>query len=177
MIDKVQTRPADYPRPPATYCLEFDPLESPALLSVAQIRFRCRRKEAHAPPRLSPPHIRRDHPCKYWTSAQLAASSQSLCLLCDFCSSVQRFAYGFLQTPPREGRPCFRLALPLTGCAGDFNPQVRAPCRAHQQPVSFRASPKRKFRVSRIHCYRPNQRARRLEPKCSLSARMATEGS
>jgi hypothetical protein len=31
MIEKVQTRPADYPRPPATYCLEFDPPESPAL--------------------------------------------------------------------------------------------------------------------------------------------------
>ena len=31
--------------------------------------------------------------------------------------------------------------------------------------------------VRRFHCYSPNQRARRLEPKCSLSARMATEGS
>ena len=29
----------------------------------------------------------------------------------------------------------------------------------------------------RIHCYSPNQRARRLEPKCSLSARRATDGS
>ena len=31
--------------------------------------------------------------------------------------------------------------------------------------------------VSHFHCYNPNQRARRLEPKCSLSARMATDGS
>ena len=30
---------------------------------------------------------------------------------------------------------------------------------------------------SDISAYRPNQRARRLEPKCSLSARNATDGS
>jgi hypothetical protein len=27
-------------------------------------------------------------------------------LLCGFCSSGQRFAYGFLQIPPRDGHPC-----------------------------------------------------------------------
>src|SRR5438876_4233826 len=27
-------------------------------------------------------------------------------LLCDFCSSGQRFACGFLQIPPRDGHPC-----------------------------------------------------------------------
>src|SRR5437016_14020329 len=27
-------------------------------------------------------------------------------LLCDFCSSSQRFACGFLQIPPRDGHPC-----------------------------------------------------------------------
>src|SRR6266699_3112507 len=27
-------------------------------------------------------------------------------LLCDFCSSGQRFAYSFLQIPPRDGHPC-----------------------------------------------------------------------
>jgi hypothetical protein len=30
-------------------------------------------------------------------------------LICDFCSSGQRFACGFLQIPPRDGHPC-RLA-------------------------------------------------------------------
>ena len=39
MIEKVQTCPADYPRPPATYCLEFDPPESPALLLDLVFRF------------------------------------------------------------------------------------------------------------------------------------------
>src|SRR5215813_8444223 len=28
------------------------------------------------------------------------------CLICDFCSSGQRFACGFLQIPPRDGHPC-----------------------------------------------------------------------
>src|SRR6266550_3951689 len=27
-------------------------------------------------------------------------------LICDFCSSNQRFACGFLQIPPRDGHPC-----------------------------------------------------------------------
>jgi len=28
------------------------------------------------------------------------------CLVCAFCSSDQRFAYSFLQIPPRDGHPC-----------------------------------------------------------------------
>ena len=28
------------------------------------------------------------------------------CLICDFCSSSQRFACGFLQIPPHDGHPC-----------------------------------------------------------------------
>src|SRR6266566_5062774 len=31
---------------------------------------------------------------------------QLACLICDFCSSDQRFACGFLQIPPRDGHPC-----------------------------------------------------------------------
>ena len=30
----------------------------------------------------------------------------SACLVCDSCSSGREFAYSFLQTPPRGGRPC-----------------------------------------------------------------------
>ncbi|PRF95877.1 hypothetical protein C6Q19_01800, partial [Burkholderia cenocepacia] len=47
------------------------------------------------------------------------------------CSSGQRFASDFLQTPSRPGNPCLWLTLPLAGCVGDFHPQVSAPCRAH----------------------------------------------
>ena len=38
------------------------------------------------------------------------------CLICDFCSSGQCFACGFLQIPPRDGHPC--------------RPANRSPCRA-----------------------------------------------
>src|ERR1041384_3398964 len=31
---------------------------------------------------------------------------QIACLICDFSSSSQRFACGFLQIPPRDGHPC-----------------------------------------------------------------------
>src|ERR1041384_7631524 len=31
---------------------------------------------------------------------------QLACLICDFCSSSQRFACSFLQIPPRDGHPC-----------------------------------------------------------------------
>ena len=31
---------------------------------------------------------------------------QIACLICDFCSSGQRFACGFLQIPSRDGHPC-----------------------------------------------------------------------
>lgn len=45
------------------------------------------------------------------------------CLLCDFCPSDQRFAYGFFQISLRDEHPC-RLAIhfPLSGYVRDFHP-------------------------------------------------------
>src|SRR5690242_13107538 len=40
-------------------------------------------------------------------------------LVCDFCSSSQRFACGFLQIPPRDGHPC--------------RPANDSPCRARRR--------------------------------------------
>ncbi len=50
------------------------------------------------------------------------------CLICDFCSSGQCFAFGFLQIPPHDGHPC-RSAN-------------RSPCRADSglSPPSHPAS-------------------------------------
>jgi hypothetical protein len=44
-------------------------------------------------------------------------------LLCDFCSSGQRFACGFLQIPPRGGHPCRPAnTSPCRACRGlDFD--------------------------------------------------------
>ena len=48
--------------------------------------------------------------------------SPRLPALCDFCSSDQRFAYTFLQTPPHDGRPwCSAMPFPLLGQATDFH--------------------------------------------------------
>ena len=45
--------------------------------------------------------------------------TQSCRLVCDFCSSGQRFACGFLQIPPHDGYPC--------------RPANDSPCRAHKE--------------------------------------------
>ena len=51
------------------------------------------------------------------------------------CSSDQRFAFGFLQTPGHPGHRCLPLTLALVGCVEDFHLQVSAPCRAHGRPA------------------------------------------
>ena len=56
-------------------------------------------------------------------------------LICDSCSSGQRFAHwetfqlpksGFLQIPPHDGHLCLWLNLPATGRTRDFHPIERA---------------------------------------------------
>src|ERR1051325_2709343 len=53
-------------------------------------------------------------------------------LVCDFCSSGQRFACGFLRIPPMDTL-AVRLTVPPVGSVGDFHSLVSAPCRAHQE--------------------------------------------
>ena len=68
----------------------------------------------YPPSRLCPPHIHPCLPCRYRTLKIYAFSSRHECLLCDGCSSGQRFApqalpavtCGFLQIPPHGGHPC-----------------------------------------------------------------------
>jgi hypothetical protein len=52
-------------------------------------------------------------------------------LICDSCSSGQRFACSFLQPTPRDVNLAVRLTLPPVGCVEDLHLQVSAPCRAH----------------------------------------------
>lgn len=47
-------------------------------------------------------------------------------LLCDFCSSDQSFALGFLQIPPHGGHPCLQLTVPTAKPVVDFHHQVIA---------------------------------------------------
>ena len=46
-------------------------------------------------------------------------------LLCDFCSSGQRFACGFLQIPPHDGHPCRPANSPPVGPVVDWPYQTR----------------------------------------------------
>jgi hypothetical protein len=52
-------------------------------------------------------------------------------LICDSCSSGQRFACSFLQPTPHGVNLAVRLTLPPVGRVEDFHLQVGAPCRAH----------------------------------------------
>jgi hypothetical protein len=54
-------------------------------------------------------------------------------LICDSCSSGQRFACSFLQIIPRDITLAVRLTLPPVGCVEDFHLLVGAPCRAHKK--------------------------------------------
>src|SRR5438132_11660480 len=65
-------------------------------------------------------------------------------LVCDFCSSSQRFACGFLQIPPRDGHPC--------------RPANSSPCRACRR-LSLPSE-----------CALPGAQLKRLEPRSSLFA-------
>jgi len=57
-------------------------------------------------------------------------------LVCDFCSSGQRFAFGFLQIPPRDGHPCRSAnSSPCRACRGLAPPSERAlPGAQRQKP-------------------------------------------
>ena len=70
--------------------------------------------------------------------------TQSCRLLCDFCSSGQRFACGFLQIPPRGGHPCrpandspcrVRMGLSPTSECALPGAQKETPRRAAREQV------------------------------------------
>src|SRR5208282_4590127 len=55
-------------------------------------------------------------------------------LVCDFCSSGQRFACGFLQIPPHDGHPCRPAnSSPCRVCRGLAPPSERALPGAQQR--------------------------------------------
>ena len=87
---------------------------------------------AHPPPRLCPPHIRPCLPCSYRTLKILDFSSG---MTASYAVSVRRAS----DLPAASFRfhlavdtLAVQLTVPAAGPVGDFNPQVGAPCRAHQ---------------------------------------------
>ena len=94
---------------------------------------------AHAPPGLTLPHVHRDHPCKYQTSAQLAAHL-------NLCASYAILVHRCNVLPEASFRLRFTtdaLALgqhfPLPGVRGTLTPKYVRPCRAHQRFVAHLA--------------------------------------
>ena len=61
---------------------------------------------APSPSRLCPPHLQPQLSVPVSDFEDNCLLIQLDCLICDFCSSGQRFACGFLQIPPRDGHPC-----------------------------------------------------------------------
>src|SRR5690554_3280085 len=83
-------------------------------------------------------------------------------LICDFCSSGQCFACGFLQIPPRGGHPC--------------RPASGSPCRAHRgltppsHPASTTCTGTAPFKALRAMPGAPNKNAG-TRPALSVAAR------
>jgi hypothetical protein len=76
-------------------------------------------------PPIYPPHLLPHLPGSYWDSSFMALSSRCDSLVCDFCSSGREFASSFLQTPPRDGRPCcLANGSRYQGSVGDFHHRV-----------------------------------------------------
>lgn len=113
--------------PPADFRRPFPTPRSAG--STRQID-RSPRKCAPPPSRLCPPHTRPCLPSRDRVFEISATSPGMTASLCDFCSSGQHLACGFLWIPPRSGPPLpSRLTVPPVGSVEDSHLQVSAPCR------------------------------------------------
>lgn len=69
------------------------------------------------------PHLHSIPSDSYWASVCVATLPDMPCLICDFCSSDQRFA---IRLPPDSTSRWTPLSLavhfPLSGCVRDFHP-------------------------------------------------------
>ena len=99
---------------------------------------------AHRLPRLCPSHLLPQLPCKHWTLSLIALSSAAAA---SYVLPVRRTSVlltASFRFHLAMDTLAVRLALPLAGCALDFNQLVSAPCRAHnkKRPLarSLRAS-------------------------------------
>ena len=88
---------------------------------------------AHSPPHLPLPHLRQHLPCRFWALKIIASSPGVVRLICDSCSSEQCFAFSFLQPRPHDLNLAVRLVVLSAEPTRDFNPQVSAPCQAHNK--------------------------------------------
>ena len=71
----------------------------------------------------------------FWTSVSFATLSLFPSLICDFCSSGQRFAYSFFQIPPHSGHPCcLAMCFVVAYAHSGLTPVRERPCWANKKP-------------------------------------------
>ena len=69
----------------------------------------------------------------FWTSVSFATLSLFPSLICDFCSSGQRFAYSFFQIPPHSGHPCcLAMCFVVAYAHSGLTPVRERPCWANK---------------------------------------------
>ena len=67
----------------------------------------------------------------FLTSVSFATLSLFPSLICDFCSSGQRFAYSFFQIPPHSGHPCcLAMCFVVAYAHSGLTPIRERPCWA-----------------------------------------------
>ena len=70
----------------------------------------------------------------FWTSVSFATLSLFPSLICDFCSSGQRFAYSFFQIPPHSGHPCcLAMCFVVAYAHSGLTPVRERPCWANKK--------------------------------------------
>ncbi len=74
----------------------------------------------------------------FWTSVSFATLSLFPSLICDFCSSGQRFAYSFFQIPPHSGHPCcLAMCFVVAYAHSGLTPVRERPCWANKKSFLF----------------------------------------
>ena len=73
----------------------------------------------------------------YGTLTCLAVSSALPRLVCDFYSSAQNFACGFLQIPPHDGHPCRSANTSYYQACSGLSPPSYCPWRAYKKSTSL----------------------------------------
>ena len=72
----------------------------------------------------------------FLTSVSFATLSLFPSLICDFCSSGQRFAYSFFQIPPHSGHPCcLAMCFVVAYAHSGLTPVRERPCWANKKRV------------------------------------------
>ena len=108
-----------------------------------------------------------------WGVEDSGLLTQHECLICDFCSSSQCFACGFLQPTPRGINLAVRLAVPLAGPAEDFHLQVSPNYHHDNQDCACHGATRHAWRTTRkrpSNCWTALA-FKSCEPKKSLTFR------